>query len=106
MIERPSLKPLIWAGSSLNELREFPGPVQDHMGYALYVAQGGGKHRNHEDAERISQCGSSGSDNGLSRRHFSGGVHGPILVGGVRSLYLPEEIDDRPPDAAARDRID
>ena len=27
-------------------LREFPEPVQDHIGYALYVAQRGGRHRN------------------------------------------------------------
>lgn len=33
------LKPVIWVGTSLNDLRDFPSPVQDHMGYALYVAQ-------------------------------------------------------------------
>jgi phage-related protein len=37
-------KPVIWMGSSLRDLRNFPEPVQDRMGYALYVAQGGGKH--------------------------------------------------------------
>ena len=46
MIDRPSLKPLIWIGSSRKDLREFPAPVQDHMGYALYVAQRGEKHDN------------------------------------------------------------
>ena len=45
MAEEPSLKPIIWVGSSRADLREFPGPVQDHIGYALYVAQRGGKHR-------------------------------------------------------------
>jgi phage-related protein len=39
------LKPVIWVGSSLKDLWAFPEPVQDHMGYALYVAQRGGKHR-------------------------------------------------------------
>jgi len=39
------LKPVIWVGSSRKDLREFPDAVQDHMGYALYVAQQGGKHR-------------------------------------------------------------
>jgi phage-related protein len=29
------LKPVIWVGSSRKDLREFPGPVQDHIGYAL-----------------------------------------------------------------------
>jgi phage-related protein len=51
------LKPLIWIGSSRKDLREFPDPVQDQMGYALYVAQLGGKHRN---AKALSGFGSAG----------------------------------------------
>jgi len=46
MTDEPLLKPVIWVGSSLKDLRAFPEPVQDHMGYALYVAQRGGRHRN------------------------------------------------------------
>ena len=42
--ERP-FKPVVWVGSSREDLRAFPDVVQDHMGYALYVAQQGGKHR-------------------------------------------------------------
>ena len=42
----PPLKPLIWIGSSLKDLRVFPNPVKDEMGYALYIAQQGGKHIN------------------------------------------------------------
>ena len=38
-------KPLIWIGTSLRDLRTFPEPVRDHVGYALYVAQRGGRHR-------------------------------------------------------------
>jgi phage-related protein len=41
----PYLKPVIWLGSSREDLREFPEPVQDYIGYALYVAQQDGKHR-------------------------------------------------------------
>ena len=41
----PSLKPVIWVGSSRRDLRAFPELVQDHMGYALYIAQRCGKHR-------------------------------------------------------------
>jgi phage-related protein len=41
----PPLKPVVWIGSSRRDLRSFPEPVQDHVGYALYVAQRGGKHR-------------------------------------------------------------
>lgn len=35
----------MWLGSSLQAIREFPESVRDHIGYALYVAQRGGKHR-------------------------------------------------------------
>lgn len=46
MPEKPAFKPLVWVGSSLDDLREFPDTAQDHVGYALFVAQQGGKHRN------------------------------------------------------------
>ena len=39
-----SLKPVIWLGDSLRELKTFPGTVQDEMGYAIYLAQCGQKH--------------------------------------------------------------
>ncbi len=45
MTAEPSLKPVVWVGSSRKDLRAFPESVQDHMGYALYIAQRGGKHR-------------------------------------------------------------
>jgi len=57
MTDKPSLKPVIWIGSSRKDLREFPDPVQDHMGYALYVAQLGGKHR---DAKALTGFGGAG----------------------------------------------
>ena len=37
-------KPVSWIGSSYKDFREFPDPVQDTMGYALYQAQIGLKH--------------------------------------------------------------
>jgi phage-related protein len=45
MIESPALKSVIWVGSSRRDFRGLPGEVKAHMGYALYVAQQGGKHR-------------------------------------------------------------
>lgn len=38
-----SVKTIVWIGSSLNDLREFPEDVRSIMGYALYLAQTGGK---------------------------------------------------------------
>ena len=40
----PPLKPVVWLGDSLRELRTFPATVQDEMGYAIYLAQCGQKH--------------------------------------------------------------
>ena len=40
-----SVKPVVWIGSSLNDIREFPEDVHDIMGYALYLAQTGEKHQ-------------------------------------------------------------
>jgi phage-related protein len=57
MTDEPLLKPVIWIGSSLKNLRDFPLPVQDHMGYALYVAQRG---RKHQDAKVLSGFGGAG----------------------------------------------
>lgn len=36
-------KPIFWMGSSRGDLKEFPDPVQNAVGYALYNAQIGGK---------------------------------------------------------------
>lgn len=41
-----TIKPVSWIGSSYKDFRTFPDPVQDAMGYALYRAQIGEKHRN------------------------------------------------------------
>jgi phage-related protein len=38
------VKPLIWIGSSKEDIRKFPDEVKDVAGFALYNAQMGGKH--------------------------------------------------------------
>jgi len=38
------MKPLIWVGSSKKDLAILPADVQDVFGYALHLAQQGGKH--------------------------------------------------------------
>jgi phage-related protein len=40
----PAPKPVIWMGDSLERLQAFPATVQDEVGYAIYLAQIGGKH--------------------------------------------------------------
>ena len=39
-----SPKPIVWLGDTLSMLRACPPEVQDQIGYALYVAQIGGKY--------------------------------------------------------------
>ena len=39
------LKPVEWVGSSKADLKRFPDPVQDRMGFAIYQAQTGFRHR-------------------------------------------------------------
>lgn len=43
MDEPPSIKNLVWIGSSRRDLKSFAVEVKDVMGYALYQAQVGGK---------------------------------------------------------------
>lgn len=37
------LKPIVWIGSSLDDVRDFPDGVRQAVGFALYAAQRGGK---------------------------------------------------------------
>jgi phage-related protein len=53
----PSVKPLIWIGSSREDLKTFPEEVRLVMGYALYLAQTGGKH---PDAKPLKGFGGAG----------------------------------------------
>lgn len=41
----PNIRPVAWIGSSKADLSAFPDEVKDSIGFALYVAQLGGKHR-------------------------------------------------------------
>ena len=41
---RNSIRPVVWIGTSHEDLKNFPADVQDEIGYALYLAQTGGKH--------------------------------------------------------------
>ena len=45
MIGAPLLKTLVWVGSSRKDFGVFPEEVMSDMGYALFVAQSGGRHR-------------------------------------------------------------
>jgi phage-related protein len=57
MADQLPLKPVTWVGTSLRDLRGFPPLVQDVIGYALYLAQSGGKH---QDAKVLTGFGGAG----------------------------------------------
>ena len=54
---RPELKTLLWIGSCREDLKSFPEDVRRVMGYALYLAQTGGKH---PDAKPLRGFGGAG----------------------------------------------
>lgn len=39
-----AIKPVVWVGSSKEDLKSLPSAVQDAFGYAIYLAQTGKKH--------------------------------------------------------------
>ena len=53
----PDAKPLAWIGNSKVDLMAFPEEVKDSIGFALYIAQQGGKHR---DAKPLRGFGGAG----------------------------------------------
>ena len=57
MIDEPKPKPLVWVGSSRKDFVEFPDEVKSEMGYGLFQAQLGKRHRN---AKTLSGFGSAG----------------------------------------------
>ncbi len=57
MTELPGIKPVVWIGRSRTDLAKFPEDVKDAIGYALYIAQRGGKHA---DAKPLRGFGSAG----------------------------------------------
>jgi phage-related protein len=79
MTEEPTLKPVVWVGSTRNDLRAFPDPVQDHMGYAIYVAQRGGKH---SDTKMLSGFGGAGVLEVV--KDFRGDTFRPFIPCGMR----------------------
>jgi phage-related protein len=52
-----SIKPVAWIGSARADLASFPEDVKDVIGYALYIAQSGGKHT---DAKPLRGFGGAG----------------------------------------------
>lgn len=57
LVGRAFPKPLLWVGSAKKDLQAMPDEVQDTFGYALHLAQTGGKHA---QAKPLKGFGSAG----------------------------------------------
>jgi phage-related protein len=90
-----AIKPVVWIGTSKSELSKFPVDVKSFMGFALYLAQQGGKHR---DAKPLSGFGGAGvmevvadSSGSTYRAVYTVRLAGPSLC----ATQLPEKIETR-----------
>jgi phage-related protein len=57
MSTSPKLKPVVWIGSSKSDLKALPAPVVDVFGFALYLAQTGGKHSQSKPLQGFGSAG-------------------------------------------------
>ena len=106
MTTESPLRPVIWVGSSRDDLRAFPEPVQDRMGYALYVAQRGGKHR---DTKTLSGFGGADVVE-VIEDHVGDSFRAVYTLRHASAVFVlhafSEEIEDRTRDTAARHGTD
>jgi hypothetical protein len=80
--------------SSKKDLLAMPEEVLDAFGYALHLAQIGGKHEhakpmNGQASRRLGGCRE------LERRHLPSGLHGAVHQSGLRPALLAKEGDQR-----------
>ncbi|MEX2647738.1 MAG: type II toxin-antitoxin system RelE/ParE family toxin [Alphaproteobacteria bacterium] len=82
-MDRGRLKPLEWVGSSRDDLKGFPDVVQDHMGFALYLAQTGSVHR---DAKPLKGLGAGVLE--VVSRHDKGTYRAVYTVRFAEVVYV------------------
>jgi len=95
MVTEPVLKQLVWVGSSRKDFRSFPDEVKSEMGYALFLAQVGERHRN---AKTLSGFGGAGVVEVVDDHRgdtFRTVYTVPVRVGRVRAPRLSEEVQER-----------
>lgn len=85
------MKPIEWVGSSRDDLREFPEEVREVMGYALYLAQSGEKHRS---AKPLQGFGNAGVLEIVD--DFDGNTYRTVYTIQLKSLvYVPHSFQKR-----------
>src|SRR6185503_4852507 len=99
-----SPKPLIWIGSTRDDLREFPEEVRGFMGHALFMAQCGLKHEQAKPLKGLWRRRGTRNRGGLRRRRLPCGLHGAIDRPCLRPARVSEEIEAWQRDSARRSR--
>jgi phage-related protein len=79
----PTLRPLEWVGSSREDLKKFPEEVRAQMGFALYQAQLGLKHR---DAKPLAGIGTGVLE--VATRFDKGTYRAMYTVGFRNAVYV------------------
>jgi phage-related protein len=64
------MKAVRWVGSAKKDLLDFPAPVIDAVGFALYLAQVGRKHDHAKPLKGFGGAGVPGHDIDLVRRRL------------------------------------
>lgn len=104
MTDDPPLRPVIWVGTSRKDLRAFPEPVQDHVGYALYVAQRGDRHRDTKPLFGFGGVGVVEVVKDFRGDTFPSRVRVAARRCRVRPPCVSEEVEDRARDTPAGHR--
>jgi phage-related protein len=94
MATKLQIRTVVWVGSSRKEFAEFPEPVKDRLGYALYVAQRGGKH---DDARPLKGYNGAGVVE-IARDYRGDTFRAVYTVRFVRAVYVLhafQKIEDR-----------
>jgi predicted XRE-type DNA-binding protein len=99
-------RPVIWIGSSRQDLKEFPESVQKGIGYALWFAQIGSKHAQVKPLRGFGGAGVLEIIEDWDGNTYQGGLHREVRRLRLRAALLPEEVETSGQDTEVRCRAD
>ena len=94
MIDNLISKPLVWVGASQRDFRAFPDEVKYESGYALFLAQCGGRHRKAKVLKGFGGAGVVEIVEDHPGRHIPHCLHRAAGVGGLGAACFSEEIEN------------
>jgi phage-related protein len=87
-----TIRPLRWVGRSLDDLLAFPAAVRREVGYALYVAQEGGRH---PSAKPLKGFGGAGVVE-IVEDHVGGTFRAVYTVRFAEAIYVLHAFQKKP----------